>query len=52
MSDKNKALSDQSLPDAKTTRSKAKKKLEMALKIAGIALKLISIIKAIVRWFE
>jgi len=50
MSDKNKALSNQSFPDVKATRKKAVKKLNMALKIAYITIKVISVIEKIIGW--
>ena len=50
MSNRKKALSNQNLSDVKTTHDKAAKKLNIALKIAGLALKFISIIEKIIGW--
>ena len=50
MSNKNKALSNQSLPDVRPTHDKAVKKLDRALKIVGIALKLIAIVERVIGW--
>ena len=51
MSDKNKALSNQISSDTKTDHSKAIQRLNVALKVADFALKLISIAGKLVEWF-
>jgi len=50
MSNKNQALSNQTLPEVKTTRNKAVKKLKAGLTIAYVALKVISIVEKIIAW--
>jgi len=50
MGNRKKALSNQSFPNEKVARNKAVKRLNIALKIAGIALKMISIVEKIIGW--
>jgi hypothetical protein len=50
MSNEKKTLSNQSLPERKTTQKRAARKLNIALKIAGIVLKIISIFERIIGW--
>ena len=50
MGNNKKALPNQSLPDVKATRKKAIAKLNIALKVAGFALRLIAIIEKIAGW--
>ena len=50
MSNEKKTLSNQSLPEKKATHKRAVQKLSLALKIAGAALKIITIIEKIIDW--
>ena len=50
MSNRRKTLSNQNLPDSEATHDKTVKKLNIALKIAGLALKIISIVERIIGW--
>lgn len=50
MGNRKKALSNQSFPVEKTIHSKAVKKLKIALKIAGLVLKMISIVEKVIGW--
>lgn len=50
MSNEKKTLSNQSLPERKATHERAVKKLGMALKITGIAFKIISIVERLIGW--
>jgi len=50
VSNEKKTLSNQSLPEKKATHKRAVQKLSLALKIAGAALKIITIIEKIIDW--
>lgn len=50
MNNEKKTLSNQSLPKSKTTHERAVRKLNIALKITGVALKIISILERIIGW--
>lgn len=50
MSNEKKTLSNQRLPEKKTTQKRAARKLKIALKIADILLKIISIFEKIIGW--
>ena len=52
MSNEKKTLSNQNLPERKTTHERTAKKLNIAFKLAGVALRIISIIDRIIGWLR
>lgn|GEM_PF-6484671 len=50
MSNEKKTLSNQSLPEIKITHGSAVRKLNIALKLTGVALKIITIVEKIIGW--
>ena len=52
MSNEKKTLSNRNLPGKNTTHERAVKKLNIALKIAGVVLKIIIIVDRIIEWLR